>query len=206
MSKRGRPKEGPERESRRQELLEAAVRVIERDGAGVSMDDIATEAGITKPILYSHFGDKAGLADALADHLSASIAGRIERARAETTDVRDSIVAMIDAYVAMVEASPNLYWFLVAGFVTQEDPGVRKLIDDIGSLVSRLLGEQLRRAHVDSGGAEPWAFGIIGMVDMATAWWLQRKTMSRADLVDYLVSLLWDGLAVNGLTASPPSA
>jgi hypothetical protein len=123
----------------------------------------------------------------------------VDAARVEVGDVRTSVTAMIDAYVQIVEAEPNLYWFLVSGYVTQTQPGVRKLINDMGSLVSRVLGEQLRAAGVDSGGAEPWAFGIIGMVDMATAWWLQRKTMSRADLVGYLSSLLWTGLAGNGL-------
>ena len=83
--------------------------------------------------------------------------------------------------------------------VDQDQPGSRKLINDLGALTARVLGEALRGAGVDSGGAEPWAFGIIGMVDLATAAWLERKTMSRADLVAYLTSLLWDGLAANGL-------
>ncbi|BFO19525.1 hypothetical protein SHKM778_59130 [Streptomyces sp. KM77-8] len=45
-------------ERRRRELLEAADRVVLRDGPGASMNAIAAEAGITKPILYRHFGDK----------------------------------------------------------------------------------------------------------------------------------------------------
>ena len=48
------------------ELLEAADRVVLRDGPGASMNAIAAEAGITKPILYRHFGDKGGLYRALA--------------------------------------------------------------------------------------------------------------------------------------------
>ena len=51
----------------RTELLDAAERVVLRDGPSASMNAIATEAGITKPILYRHFGDKAGLYVALAD-------------------------------------------------------------------------------------------------------------------------------------------
>src|ERR671939_42161 len=51
---------------RRQELLDAADRVIMRDGPEASMNAIAAEAGITKPILYRHFGDKGGLYRALA--------------------------------------------------------------------------------------------------------------------------------------------
>lgn len=51
---------------RRRELLDAADRVVLRDGPGASMNAIAAEAGITKPILYRHFGDKGGLYSALA--------------------------------------------------------------------------------------------------------------------------------------------
>src|SRR3954452_2049804 len=53
-------------EERRRELLEAADRVVLRDGPEASMNAIAAEAGITKPILYRHFGDKSGLYRALA--------------------------------------------------------------------------------------------------------------------------------------------
>ena len=54
------------RRRRREELLDAADRVISRLGPQASMDEIASEAGITKPILYRHFGDKDGLHQALA--------------------------------------------------------------------------------------------------------------------------------------------
>ena len=50
----------------RDQLLDAACRVIERTGPSASMQEMAAEAGITKPILYRHFGDKAGLLRALA--------------------------------------------------------------------------------------------------------------------------------------------
>jgi len=48
-------------------LLEVADRVVARDGAAVSMDNIAAEAGIAEAMLYRHFGDKAGLYSALAE-------------------------------------------------------------------------------------------------------------------------------------------
>ena len=198
--KRGRPRDADERESRRRELLDAAARIIERDGADVSMDDMAKEAGITKPILYSHFGDKAGLADALADHFADDLGARLLRARESESSQRAMISAMVDTYLAAIESAPNLYVFLVNGVVSRGRPVSRKLTHDLGSMTARLLGEQLRAAGVDSGGAEPWAFGIIGMVDMAAAWWLERRTMSRPAVVEYLTSLLWDGLGGNGLS------
>src|SRR5690242_9730536 len=51
---------------RRRALLEAADRIILREGPEASMAAIASEAGISKPILYRHFGDKSGLYQALA--------------------------------------------------------------------------------------------------------------------------------------------
>jgi hypothetical protein len=61
------------------------------------------------------------------------------------------------------------------------------------------LGSALRRAGADSGPAEPWAFAIVGMTFGGAAWWLQRRTMSKDDLVGYLTQLLWSGLAGAGL-------
>src|SRR5512135_2304476 len=52
---------------RRRQLLAAADRVVRRRGPDASMDEIAAEAGVTKPILYRHFGDKDGLYAALTE-------------------------------------------------------------------------------------------------------------------------------------------
>lgn len=57
-----------------------------------------------------------------------------------------------------------------------------------------VLGERLRQLGADSGAAEPWAHGIVGMVHLAADWWVERRTMPRARLVEYLVALLWEGL------------
>ncbi|MBI0378905.1 helix-turn-helix transcriptional regulator, partial [Streptomyces albiflaviniger] len=69
-------------QQRRKELLEAADRVVLRDGPEASMNAIAAEAGITKPILYRHFGDKGGLYRALAkrhtDALLASLRAALD--------------------------------------------------------------------------------------------------------------------------------
>ncbi len=161
------------------------------------MDAIAREAGITKPILYSHFGDKAGLAEALSLQFSASLVGLLERAVDRTKAPRDTVSDMIGAYVELIDSEPNLYRFLVDGWSGK--PGQQQLIDDLGATVARELGERLRTAGADSGGAEPWAYGIVGMVDMAASWWLARKTMTRADLVEYMTKLLWDGLSSSGI-------
>ena len=65
----------------------------------------------------------------------------------------------------------------------------------VGQQVAVVVGEQLRAAGQDSGGAEPIAHGIVGMVHNAGDWWLDHRAMPRARLVEYLADLLWSGTA-----------
>lgn len=54
------------RQEKRRRIIEAALRVFSRAGyTDASMDDIATEAGLTKPTLYNHFDNKEALFDAM---------------------------------------------------------------------------------------------------------------------------------------------
>lgn len=190
------------REARRAELLEAAVRAIRRVGPNVSMDAIAAEAGVTKPIIYRHFGDRVGLANALAEEFGAQLVAELDAALSQQVPPDQLLAATIDAYLAFVERDPQLYSFLVgrlgAPVGTEAANG---LVAQVGQRVALVLGEQLRALGVDSGPAEPWAFGIVGLVHLAGDWWLERRTVTRARLVQDLTTLLWNGLG----SLTPPT-
>jgi Tetracyclin repressor-like, C-terminal domain len=74
----------------------------------------------------------------------------------------------------------------------------------MASEVARVLGDRLRDAGADSGGAEPWAHGIVGMVQAAADWWIDRRSMSREALVAYLTEIISTG--VEGLFGEAPAA
>lgn len=196
----GDPGRSERRAARRAQLLEAAVVAVRRDGPGASMEAIAAEAGVTKPILYKHFGDRNGLVEALAAGFVDDLLTELARSLDQQVGPQQLLVTTIDTYLSFVERDPNLYRFLVQRALT--DPGagqtISGVIGDIGQRVALVLGEQLRDAGLDSGAAEPWAFGIVGMVHQAGDWWVERRTMPRARLVEYLSQLLWDGIARAG--------
>ena len=104
-----------DRAARRNELLDAAVVVIRRAGPGASMDAMAAEAGITKPILYRHFTDRAGLVTAVADRFADALTTELDAALLSNQGPRDVLVQTIDAYLAFVERDPSLYRFVVQG-------------------------------------------------------------------------------------------
>jgi AcrR family transcriptional regulator len=182
-----------QRKRRREELLDVADRVIQARGMSVSMDEIASEAGITKPVLYRHFGDKDGLYEALTrryvDDLTHSL-----RPAVATDDPRSRLAAAIDAYLSYVEREPERYRFLLhAG----EQPRTAPIVADfrrrhIGNCAFTAV-ENLEKAGLDPGFAEPWAKCVNGMVRAAGSSWLESRSLPRALLVKYLTTILWDG-------------
>jgi AcrR family transcriptional regulator len=186
------------RAARREELLEAADRVIRRDGPDTSMAEIASEAGITKPILYKHFGDKGGLYQAVAERYVLMLMAELRRSLAGQLDPRSRIRTTIDTYVSFIDKDREAYRFLMhraVGERPEAQATVADFIRQLGREIAVVLGEELRGLGVDSGGAEPWANGIVGMVHLACDRWLEEPTMSRDALVDYLTTLLWSGFS-----------
>lgn len=163
------------------------------------MDEIAAEAGITKPILYSHFGDKAGLVKALASRVAGRVNATVTAALSRTGEPEEVVSSTIEAFCTFLETEPELYRFLVQSAQQQADNSGPRLMSDIGSQVAVTLGGALRRVGADSGAAEPWAFAIVGMIFGGAGWWLERRSMSKNDLVGYLSQLLWSGLSGAGL-------
>jgi len=192
------------RAERRGQLLDAAVGAIREIGPGATMEQLAKAGGVTKPILYRHFGDRDGLIRAIAARFSTDLLTSVTTPLASDSDARDLLHSTVDSYVAFIERDPNLYRFMMQQ-VPERGEGVApmgSLIDLIARQVAQVAGERLRAAGRDSGPAVPWAYGIIGLVHQAGDWWVDDQTMTRETLVNYLVSLLWDGLnAAQGATA-----
>jgi AcrR family transcriptional regulator len=191
----GVSKQTQRRERRREELLDVADRVIQRRGVDVSMDEIASEAGITKPVLYRHFGDKDGLFQALTERYVDELTIAL-RPAIQATEPRDRLAAAIDAYLVYVEREPERYRFLLHA---SEQPRTASIVADFRrrniTECAFTSEENLRRAGMDPGFAEPWAECVSGMIRAAGTSWLETRSLPRERLVDYLTTILWDGFS-----------
>ena len=195
------------RAARRRELVEAAVEAIRAHGPGVGMEEIAAQAGVSKPILYRHFTDRADLWLAVGqwvtDQLLSAMSGELVIDRPP----REMTAAVVDTYIALIENDTEIYRFVVHGSFADRGMSsdlVHAHMALMASEVARVLGDRLRAAGLDSGGAEPWAHGIVGMVQAAADWWIDRRSMSRAALVAYLTAMISTG--VEGLFAPAADA
>lgn len=185
------------RQTRRDELVTAAIEAIRVHGAGVGMDEIAATAGISKPILYRHFTDRADLWAAIARQVTAELLATMSAQLTQDRPPRETIAAVIDTYLGLIEEDTEIYRFVVHGSFADRGTTtdlVHAHMALMAEQVARVLGDRLREAGVDSGGAEPWAHGIVGMVQAAADWWIDRRSMSRAALVAYLTALISAGV------------
>jgi AcrR family transcriptional regulator len=181
----------PDRGARREELLDAADRIVQRDGPAVSMASIAAEAGITKPILYRHFGDKGGLYAALAQRHTDRLLAVLEAALAAGGTTRERVERTVGAYLATIEAEPQVYRFLVESEEAAPSAGpVRGFLRRLQELLAAGISHELR-LEADDLRAGVWAAAILGMVQAAGDRWLEQRDCSRAELSGQLTDLLW---------------
>ena len=177
------------RSARREALLDAADRIVRRDGPTVSMAVIAAEAGITKPILYRHFGDKGGLYQVLADRYTGQLLAVLQQALEAGTGRRDRVERTVAAYLGAIEQEPQVYRFLMhSAEAAPAQTQVRSFVDRLSALLAGGIAAEL---GVPAARAAIWGAGIVGMVQAAGDWWLETQAVSRAELVQELSELLF---------------
>ncbi|GAY13264.1 transcriptional regulator, tetr family [Pseudonocardia sp. N23] len=182
-------------------MIAAAIEAVRTHGAGVSVAEIAARAGITKPVLYRYFDDRADLQRAVGEQAVGMLMDRMIPALSAELEPREQVAAVVDAFLAAIEDEPQLWRFVVHNSTdsTAEREAGAEIVDgardQIARLLAVLIGERLRAAGRDSGGAEVWAHGLVGMVQSAGDWWLERRTMSRTTVTAYLTGLIWGGIS-----------
>lgn len=193
------------RSQRREALLDAAVAAIARYGADATMTAMASEAGVTKPVLYRYFGDRAGLYEALAARFAAGLVRDLDPALHGGPGGLESVELAIGAYLSYVEANAGLYRFLVNRLPAAGPDGqrlVRGFVHRVATQVAAALDPPLRAAGVPPARVELVAFGITGMVQLGGDVWLEHQAMPRPEAVTQLAALAWQGLAGAGEAAA----
>jgi AcrR family transcriptional regulator len=94
----------------RRALLDAAERVLERDGAGaLSLRAVAREAGVSAAAPYHHFKDKDDLLAAVARAGFEKMTDYMRKAALAAPDARARLNAIGVAYVCYARDNPAIY-------------------------------------------------------------------------------------------------
>jgi AcrR family transcriptional regulator len=180
---------------RRSELVDGTLEAIRLRGSNVSMDEIAAEIGVSKTVLYRYFVDKNDLTTAVMMRFAQiTLIPNMAAALSSNLDGYALTREIIRVYVDTVAAEPEIYPFVMANSSATKS----KAVADSEQIIARMLGVMLRRRMAQEGmdihGAEPWAFMIVGGVQLATHSWMSNPRMTADDLIDYLTMLSWSAL------------
>lgn len=158
---------------------------------------MAAAAGVTKPVLYRYFTDRADLQRAVSERAAQLLLHRLLPELAGEREPVEHIRAIVQAFLAAAEDEPQLWHFVVHNPGGEREPAevVAHSLALVARTLTAVLDDRLRARGADASGAEAFAYGLVGMVYTAGDWWLQQRTMSREALTDYLTTIILGGLA-----------
>lgn len=192
---------GPQR---RQQLIEVGRRLFAEKGfEGTSVEEIAASAGVSKPVLYEHFGGKEGLYAVVVDREIQALLSQMTAALTqEKSHARALLEAAAMALLDYIDSSTDGFRILVRDSPPGQSTGsFASLISDIASQVEHILAAEFRRRRLDPKTAPLYAQMLVGMVAIPGGWWLDSRKMKKEDVAAHLVNLAWNGLS--GMEAKP---
>ena len=155
---------------RRRQLLDVALEVFAGRGYhGTSMEDVAEAAGVTKPVLYQHFASKRDLYQELLDDVGRHLVEVVLKATASVAGPRQQVAAGFDAYFRFVAERESAFRLPFGGDERAGEfaEAVRKVEDAMAEAITPLI-----EADVDDDHRRLLAYGIVGLAEAASRWWV----------------------------------
>lgn len=199
-SKIGRVSPSPARlprSERRESLLAAAREVFVEEGFhAAAMDDIAARAGVTKPVLYQHFGSKRDLYLAVLDAGAEQFLESVGRALTSTENNRDRVTATINAYLKFLNHDDEAYRLVFQSDLVNA-PDVRARVQRVNTLSAELVSDVIAEdTGLSRSEALLLANGLMGMAQTAGLRWLSDpEGMDRQAATQLLSALAWGGIS-----------
>ena len=187
---------------RREQLLDIGRALFAAKGFdGTSVEEIADKAGVSKPVVYEHFGGKEGLyavvvdreVRRLLDRITASLLGNHPRELLEQAAgaLLDYVEKDTDGFRILVRDSP----------VASSSGTFASMISDIATQVEHVLAGEFKSRGYDPKLAGLYSQALVGMVALTGQWWLDARKPKRDEVAAHLVNLAWNGLS--NLEAKP---
>lgn len=187
------------RAERERQIVDAAVAVFgERGYAATSMDAVAERVGVTKPVLYAHFGSKEGLLLAAISRARSELLEVVAAAAAGAADpesmLRDGTLAF---FTYLDRRAPA--WQLFCSEAGVADAALEEIRTQQTDFIAALLAAQVPGTAPER--LTGWAQVIVGACERLAVWRGQDESVTAEQATEYLMEVAWAGLAGLGRTA-----
>jgi AcrR family transcriptional regulator len=180
---------------RRKQLLAVALEVFaERGFHPTSMNDLAEAAGVTKPVLYQHFGSKRELYLELLDDVGSRLRDAIGKATSEAAGPREQVARGFAAYFRFVADHQAAFQVLFGGGTRRDEEFAtfaRQVEENIADTIATLIDVE----GLEPGERRLLAHGIVGLAEGTSRHWIHSGLPGKPEELAALVAeLAWAGL------------
>jgi len=180
---------------RREQLLDVGRSLFAEKGfEATSIEEVAARAGVSKPVVYEHFGGKEGLYAVVVDREMRGFLDRFASMLTARTPKQILEQAAL-AWLTYIEEEPEGFRILVRDSPVVSGTGTfSSLLNDVASQVEYILARQFTERGFETALAGMYAQMLCGMVALTGQWWLEERKLKREEVAAHLVNLGWNGL------------
>ncbi|WP_374224860.1 TetR/AcrR family transcriptional regulator [Paenarthrobacter sp. DKR-5] len=169
---------------------------------GTTIEDIAAAAGVSKPVIYEHFGSKEGLFRQVVDEEFHILLAAITGALAEEAGPRVLLERAALALLTYIEDRTDGFRILMRDAPpSQPETAFSTLLSKVAARVEHILSDEFARRGFSADDGAMYAQMLVGMVAMTGQWWLDSRAPDKHAVAAHLVNLAWNGLT--GLKQNP---
>jgi AcrR family transcriptional regulator len=181
---------------RREQLLDVGRALFAEKGfEATSIEEIAARAGVSKPVVYEHFGGKEGLYAVVVDREMSDLLDRLTGALS-SGHPRILVEQAALALLTYIEEQTDGFRILSRDSPVAGASGTfSSLLNDIASQVEHILSREFAARGIATKLAPMYAQMLVGMVALTGQWWLEERKPKREEVAAHLVNLGWNGLA-----------
>ena len=177
-------------------MLAVAEKVFaERGYAGAAMDEIAERVGVSKPMLYEYFGSKDGLFTACVSRVRAELLDATRKAVEGAPSAEEAMRRGHHAFFRFVDEHAGAWSVLLHESRVTQGPAIEAVVEireqQTGFIVELLAAYQPDTPRDD---LDAYAQLLVGAAERLAVWRTDRA-ISAEDATEYLMGVMWTGLA-----------
>ncbi|MFT0846230.1 TetR/AcrR family transcriptional regulator [Actinomycetaceae bacterium L2_0104] len=184
------------RAQRREQLIRISRELFSAKGYdAVSIEEIASAAEVSKPVVYEHFGGKEGLYQVIVDREITVLSEMLSAQMKPGLNPRVMLERVVMSLLDYIEANADGFRLLSHQSPTALSGGTfTTIIADVAEQVADLLAPVLQEQGLDPKTAPIYGQLLAGAIGRIGQWWVEAREPAKEVTAAHVINLLWLGL------------